>query len=71
MRSRERLRDRILGLEDRAMDRLRGTSNVLKDEGHYVADTWRGGIEHRPITSMAIAFAVGVLFASLVERRWH
>lgn len=71
MRSRQRLRDRIMGIEDRAKDHIRGTSAALRDEGHYVADTWRGGIEHRPITSMAIAFAAGVLFASLVERRWH
>jgi len=71
MRSRERLRDRLVGLEGRAEDRIHGASAVLRDEGHYVADTCRGGIERRPITSIAIAFAVGVLFASLVERRWY
>jgi ElaB/YqjD/DUF883 family membrane-anchored ribosome-binding protein len=71
MKSRERLWDTVLGLENRAKDHIRDTSVALKDEGHYVADKCRGGIGHRPITSMAVAFAAGLLLASLFERRWH
>lgn len=71
MRSRERLRDTISGLEDRAKDRIRGTSIAVKDEGSYVVDKCRGGIGQRPITSVVVAFVVGLLFASLAERKWH
>jgi ElaB/YqjD/DUF883 family membrane-anchored ribosome-binding protein len=69
MRSRERLRTAVAGLESRAKDRVRDTSDVLKDQGHYAVDKWRGGIGHRPLTSMAVAFAAGWLLASAVERR--
>jgi ElaB/YqjD/DUF883 family membrane-anchored ribosome-binding protein len=69
MRSREKLRDAVVGLENRAKDRVRDTSGVLKEQGHYAADKWRGGIEHRPLASIAVAFVAGWLLASAVERR--
>jgi hypothetical protein len=44
---------------------------MLKERGHNAVDTWRGGVERRPMTSIAIAFAVGMVFASLTRWKWH
>jgi ElaB/YqjD/DUF883 family membrane-anchored ribosome-binding protein len=71
MRNRNRLRETIAELEGRAKERLRDTSDVLKDRGHGAIAGWRTGVEHRPITSVAIAFAAGLLLASLIERKWQ
>lgn len=71
MRSRERLRDTVAGLGTRAKDHVRGTSDVLKDQGVHAMDKWRSQVEQRPIASVAVAFVAGLLLASLVERRWH
>jgi len=68
MRSRNRVRDAVVGLESRAMDHVRDTSEALKDHGRYAVDQWRGGVEHRPITSVAIAFLAGWLVATVVDR---
>jgi ElaB/YqjD/DUF883 family membrane-anchored ribosome-binding protein len=69
MRSRNRLRETMAELEGRARERLRDTGDVLRDRGRGAMSSWRGGVGHRPITSIAIAFAAGVLLASLIERR--
>lgn len=71
MRNRNRLRETIAELEGRAKERLRDTSDVLKDRGRGAISSCRGGVGHRPITSVAIAFAAGLLFASLIGRRWR
>jgi ElaB/YqjD/DUF883 family membrane-anchored ribosome-binding protein len=71
MKSRERLRAAVTGLGTRAKDHVRGTSDVLKDQGACAMDKWRSQVEHRPIASVAVAFVAGWLVASLVERRWH
>jgi ElaB/YqjD/DUF883 family membrane-anchored ribosome-binding protein len=69
MRSRERVRAAVTDFQSRAKDRVRDASGMLKDQGQYAVDKWRGGIEHRPLASMAIAFAAGWLMASVVGRR--
>jgi len=69
MKSRERLRTAAVGLENRAKDRVRDTSGVLKDHGHHAMDKWRGEVEYRPLASVAVAFVAGWLLASAVEHR--
>lgn len=71
MRSRNRLRETMAELEGRAKERLRDTSDVLRDRGHGAINSWRREVEHRPMASLAIAFAAGLLFASLLERKWR
>lgn len=68
MRSREKLRDAVTGLENRAKDRVQNASERLKSRGHHAVGKWRGGIEHRPFASMATAFAAGWLLATVVGR---
>lgn len=72
MRSRERLRDAVVGLEHRAMDRGRDASESLKEHGHHAMDKARGEVEYRPMTSLAVAFAAGLLLGFAVEHkcRW-
>lgn len=71
MRSREGLRAAVAGLGTRAKDHVRDTSGALKDQGLSAVDKWRDHVEQRPITSIAMAFAVGLLLASLVEHKWR
>lgn len=73
MRSRERLRAAVVGLEGRAKDRVRDTSGVLKDHGYHAVDKWRSEVERRPLASIAVAFAAGWLLATAVEHKykWH
>jgi ElaB/YqjD/DUF883 family membrane-anchored ribosome-binding protein len=74
MRSRERVRNTVTGLENRAKDRLRDTSYALKDRGYGAVDRCRGEVEHRPLASIAVAFVAGWLLAFVMEhtcRRHH
>lgn len=73
MRSREGLRATVLGLQDRAKDRVRDTSSVLKGHGRYAVEKWRDEVQYRPIASLGVAFVAGLLFASVVAHRcrWH
>jgi ElaB/YqjD/DUF883 family membrane-anchored ribosome-binding protein len=73
MRSRERLRTVVSGFQDRAKDRVRDTSGMLRDHGYQAVDTWRGAVANRPIVSVAAAFAAGWLLGMAVEHRhrWH
>jgi ElaB/YqjD/DUF883 family membrane-anchored ribosome-binding protein len=71
MRSRHRLREAIAELEGRAKDRLRDTSDTWKERGSARMDTWRGRVEGRPMTAVTIAFVAGLVFASILARRWR
>lgn len=71
MKSRERLRDTMVGLGNRAKDQLRDTSGVLKDQGAFAVDKWRKQVERRPLVSVAMAFVAGWILAGLVEHRWR
>jgi ElaB/YqjD/DUF883 family membrane-anchored ribosome-binding protein len=50
-------------------DQLRDKSEVVKDRGYEAVENWRGTIEDRPITSLVIAFAAGLVLALFMARR--
>jgi ElaB/YqjD/DUF883 family membrane-anchored ribosome-binding protein len=69
METGNRIRGIMTDLGSKAKERLSDKSEALKDRGHEAVETWRGGIEHRPMTSLLIAFAAGAVFAFFVSRR--
>jgi len=71
MESGGRIRGMFTDLGDKAKVQLHDKSERLKDRGYEAVESWRGGIEHRPVTSLLIAFAVGVVCALVLARRHH
>lgn len=62
-------------LRDKAKEQFRDKSDVLrdkseawKDRGRETIENWRGGIEDRPMTSLAIAFVAGLIAGALMAR---
>jgi ElaB/YqjD/DUF883 family membrane-anchored ribosome-binding protein len=53
----------------RAKGQVLEKTGALKDRGYEAVENWRGNIEHRPVTSLLIAFAAGLIFATLITRR--
>jgi ElaB/YqjD/DUF883 family membrane-anchored ribosome-binding protein len=51
-----------------AQDRAAKTAKELRTQGERAVDTVSQQVEHNPLTSVAIAFALGFLVASLVRR---
>jgi ElaB/YqjD/DUF883 family membrane-anchored ribosome-binding protein len=49
-------------------ERAREVAKELRDQGGRAVGTVSETVEHNPLTSLAVAFAVGVLVASLVRR---
>jgi ElaB/YqjD/DUF883 family membrane-anchored ribosome-binding protein len=56
-------------LQGRARQRLREGSEALKDRGHDVVDRYRGHMQDRPLTTLAVAFVLGVTVALVFLRR--
>jgi ElaB/YqjD/DUF883 family membrane-anchored ribosome-binding protein len=56
-------------LGSRAKEQVRGKTEALKDRGYEAVENWRGSIEHRPVTSLLVAFAAGLFFALFITRR--
>jgi ElaB/YqjD/DUF883 family membrane-anchored ribosome-binding protein len=69
MDTRNRMRNMMTDLQDRARERLRAGSSVLKDRGHDVADRYRDRLQRRPLSAVLVAFAVGVVVALVFRRR--
>ena len=76
METGDRIRDMMSDLRDKAKEQLHEKSDVLrdkseewKDRGRETVENWRGGIEHRPLTSLAVAFVAGLLFGSFITWR--
>ncbi|HUC70983.1 MAG TPA: hypothetical protein VMS01_07325 [Stellaceae bacterium] len=51
-----------------AQERARELAQQLREQGERAVGTVSETVEHNPLTSMAVAFAVGFLVASLVKR---
>ena len=64
-----RIRDMMADLRDKMKEKVQDKSEALKDRGHETVENWRGGIEHRPLVSLLIAFAAGLVFAFFVTKR--
>ncbi len=56
-------------LGSKAKERVLDETEALKDRGYEAVENWRGSIEHRPVTSLLIAFAAGLFFAFLITRK--
>jgi ElaB/YqjD/DUF883 family membrane-anchored ribosome-binding protein len=52
------------GLQERARDMAKG----LRNQGEHAVGTVSQQVEHHPLTSLAVAFAVGFLCAALIRR---
>jgi ElaB/YqjD/DUF883 family membrane-anchored ribosome-binding protein len=52
------------GVQDRAVD----MAKELRNQGERAVGTVSQRVEHNPLTSLAIAFAVGMLCAMLIRR---
>jgi ElaB/YqjD/DUF883 family membrane-anchored ribosome-binding protein len=63
-----RIRDVMSDLRSKATDEVRSRSEALKDRGYETVESWRGGIEERPITALLVAFAAGFVIASFISR---
>ena len=51
-----------------AQERAREVANQLREQSSRAVGTMTETVEHNPLTSMAVAFAVGFLLASLIKR---
>jgi ElaB/YqjD/DUF883 family membrane-anchored ribosome-binding protein len=49
-------------------ERARDMAKDLRSQGERAVGTVSQQVEHNPLTSLAVAFAVGVIFASLIRR---
>ena len=55
----------------KAKEQVLDKTEALKDRGYEAVENWRGSIEHRPVTSLLIAFAAGAVFAFFIARKQH
>jgi len=53
----------------KAKEQVLDKTEALKDRGYEAVENWRGSIEHRPVTSLLIAFGAGLLFALFITRK--
>jgi ElaB/YqjD/DUF883 family membrane-anchored ribosome-binding protein len=53
----------------KAKEQVLDKTEALRDRGYEAVENWRGSIEHRPVTSLLIAFAAGLVFAMFITRR--
>jgi ElaB/YqjD/DUF883 family membrane-anchored ribosome-binding protein len=53
-----------LGVQERALDVAKG----LRNQGERAVTTVSHQVEHNPLTSLAVAFAVGFVCATLIRR---
>ncbi|MFZ3237591.1 MAG: hypothetical protein WA417_18750 [Stellaceae bacterium] len=51
-----------------AQERAREVANQFREQGNRAVGTMTETVEHNPLTSMAVAFAIGFLVASLIRR---
>ena len=51
-----------------AQERAREVAQQLREQGGRAVGSMSETVEHNPLTSMAVAFAVGFLVASLIKR---
>jgi len=62
------IKDMTLASEQWAQEHARDAAKVLRDRGGQAVSTVSETVEHNPLTSLAVAFAVGFLVASLIKR---
>jgi ElaB/YqjD/DUF883 family membrane-anchored ribosome-binding protein len=65
--TRERLSARAEAAQEKAYDRVRGTTRGAKERGWQVIHSSRDKVQDRPLTYLAAAFVAGMIFASVFE----
>ena len=71
MRGRQRVRSTMTHAGERARMRFHDTSGAMRERGHHAMDAARSRVGHRPLASVAAAFAAGVVVATAMERKWR
>jgi ElaB/YqjD/DUF883 family membrane-anchored ribosome-binding protein len=69
MDTQNRLRTAVEDIQGRTKARLHSTSQIVREKGQMAMEKSRKGIEHRPLTAMAVAFCSGMALASILHRR--
>jgi len=69
METGDRIRGMMTDLGGKAKEQVLDKTEALRDRGYEAVENWRGSIEHRPMTSLLVAFGAGLVFALLIARR--
>ena len=65
--TREKLSATAGTVQEKAYDRLRGTTRTARERGWQAIGASRDKVQGRPLTYLAVAFAAGLIFASIFE----
>ncbi len=65
--TREKLGATAGAVQEKAYDRLRGTTRSAREHGWQAIGASRDKVQDRPLTYLAVAFVAGVIFASIFE----
>jgi ElaB/YqjD/DUF883 family membrane-anchored ribosome-binding protein len=63
--ARDKLSDTAGSFQDKAYDRLRGTTRGVSERGRHAVNLSRDSVQERPLTYVVLAFAAGMVFASI------
>jgi ElaB/YqjD/DUF883 family membrane-anchored ribosome-binding protein len=63
--TREKVSGAVEDLQGRAYDRVQGATRGAAERGWQAAATSRDKVQEKPLTSVAVAFVAGLVFASL------
>jgi ElaB/YqjD/DUF883 family membrane-anchored ribosome-binding protein len=66
--TKQRLKAAMQGLEGMALDRLGRANDVIHERGERAIQASREVVVRRPITTMGVSFAAGLMTAFLLER---
>jgi len=69
LEARERLKSAMEGFEGMTLNQIRHANEVIHEQSERALQASRHAVARRPITSMAVSFAAGVMAAFLLERR--
>jgi ElaB/YqjD/DUF883 family membrane-anchored ribosome-binding protein len=63
--TREKLSATAGAVQEKAYDRVRGTTRGARQRGWQAVSSSRDRVQERPLTYVAVAFMVGMIFASV------
>ncbi|AQT67702.1 hypothetical protein STSP2_00850 [Anaerohalosphaera lusitana] len=69
MRSRNKLKEAMADLEGRTKERFDHAQKAVREHGDEALNTSRKYIEKKPLASVLISFAVGIVVAGILGRR--
>jgi ElaB/YqjD/DUF883 family membrane-anchored ribosome-binding protein len=65
--TREKLSTTAETVQEKAYDRVRGTTRSARERGWQAVRSSRDKVQDRPLTYLAAAFVAGMIFASIFE----